>query len=59
MRGNTLIIVLPCFNEEEVLPITIARMSDLLERMIAGNKVSDDSNKPNYKPTNPEDDCRE
>ncbi len=43
MRGNTLIIVLPCFNEEEVLPITIARMSDLLERMIAGNKVSDDS----------------
>lgn len=43
MRDNTLIIVLPCFNEEEVLPITIARMSDLLEKMIARNKVSDDS----------------
>ena len=40
---DTLIIVLPCFNEEEVLPVTISRMSNLLEEMIAGYKVSGDS----------------
>ena len=40
---DPLIIVLPCFNEEEVLPVTIGRMSDLLEEMISQQKVSGNS----------------
>jgi len=36
-------IVVPCFNEEEVLPETIRRLTALLERLVASGKLSDDS----------------
>jgi glycosyltransferase involved in cell wall biosynthesis len=36
-------IVIPCFNEEEVLPETIRRMEDLLERLISLKKISVES----------------
>ncbi|WP_066629519.1 glycosyltransferase family 2 protein [Labilibacter marinus] len=40
---NTLAIVVPCYNEQEVLPETTKRLSDLLDRMIKANKVGSDS----------------
>jgi len=36
-------IVVPCFNEEEVLSETVARLSDLMERMQESGKISSDS----------------
>src|SRR5215469_13058802 len=36
-------IVVPCFNEEEVLPETAHRLSLLLQGMMAGGKVAEDS----------------
>lgn len=36
-------IVIPCYNEEEVLPETTRRMLDLLQRLIAAGKASNDS----------------
>ncbi len=38
-----LYIVLPCYNEEEVLPLTAAKLSEKLGLMIAGGKVSPES----------------
>jgi polyisoprenyl-phosphate glycosyltransferase len=36
-------IVIPCYNEEEVLPETCARMTLLIERLIASGKISNES----------------
>ena len=34
-RGNCLSIVVPCYNEEEMLPTTVAVLTELVEKMIA------------------------
>lgn len=38
-----LIIVIPCFNEQEVLPITSGIFLEQLNKMVAAGKISDDS----------------
>lgn len=43
MRGNVLYIVIPCYNEEEVLCETAKRLTDKLNRMILDQVVSDQS----------------
>lgn len=42
-RGTRLSIVVPCYNEEEVLPETQRRLRTLLDGMVAAGKVSPDS----------------
>ncbi|MGI5958896.1 MAG: glycosyltransferase family 2 protein [Massiliimalia sp.] len=42
-RGNTLYLVIPCYNEQEVLPETAKRLTDKMNRMIAGGLISSDS----------------
>ncbi len=41
---ETLTIVVPCYNEEEVLPETALRLTELIERMIREESVSNKSN---------------
>lgn len=43
MRGKVLYIVIPCYNEEEVLCETAKRLTDKLHRMILDQVVSDRS----------------
>ena len=40
---NRLYVVIPCYNEEEVLPETAKRLKDKFVSLIAANKISDDS----------------
>ncbi|WP_043932263.1 glycosyltransferase family 2 protein [Bacillus sp. EB01] len=40
MTEPVLTIVVPCYNEEEVLPLTMTRLSDLLSQMIKDRLVS-------------------
>ncbi|MEG0824668.1 MAG: glycosyltransferase family 2 protein [Oscillospiraceae bacterium] len=40
MRGNTLYIVVPCYNEEEVLPETAKRLGDKLSTLMDAGKIS-------------------
>lgn len=40
---NKLIIVVPCYNEEEILPITIPALSDVLNKLIDAGKIAADS----------------
>ena len=40
---NTLYIIIPCYNEQEVLPITSKLFLDELLKLIEKNKISDDS----------------
>ena len=40
---KTLGIVVPCFNEEEVLPMTVEQLSGLIDGMILNKKISSDS----------------
>lgn len=40
---KTLCIVIPCYNEEDVLPITVDRINTLLAGMIEGGQVSPES----------------
>lgn len=40
---NTLAIVVPCYNEQEVLPETTKRLSRLLNELIEANRISKDS----------------
>ena len=42
-RGNKLYLVIPCFNEQEVLPETEKRLTDKLNRMIAAGLISPES----------------
>ena len=39
MPGNTLYIVVPCYNEEEVLPETARRLGDKLRALMAAGKI--------------------
>ncbi len=43
MAGIVLWLVVPCYNEEEVLPETSARLKVIIDKMIADNKISSDS----------------
>ena len=44
MRENaTLFVVVPCYNEKEVLPETSKRLSEVLENMISKNKITRES----------------
>lgn len=43
MKPPVLAIVVPCYNEEAALPITAARLLDLLDQMVAAELVSSDS----------------
>lgn len=43
MPGNTLYIVVPCYNEEEVLPETARRLGDKLRDLMAAGKIGPDS----------------
>lgn len=40
MRPNTLYIVVPCYNEEEVLPETARRLGDKLKVLMTAGKIS-------------------
>lgn len=39
-RGNTLYLVVPCYNEEEVLPHTAAVMLEKYEKLVNGGLIS-------------------
>ena len=43
MRPNRLFIVVPCYNEEEVLPETSKRLLKKMEALIANGKIAKDS----------------
>ena len=43
MRPNTLYIVVPCYNEEEVLPETSCRLNQKMTALMTAGKVSPDS----------------
>lgn len=43
MRNNTLYIVVPCYNEEEVLPETSRRLGDKLAALMARGRISEKS----------------
>ncbi len=43
MEKPTLAIVVPCYNEEEVLPITVKALSEVLRQMLRENLISDES----------------
>ena len=42
-RGNTLYIVVPCYNEEAVLPETARRLGDKLKNLMNSGKISPQS----------------
>ena len=39
----TLYIIIPCYNEEEVLPITAPLFLNKIKNLVNGQKISDDS----------------
>ena len=43
MKGNILYVVIPCYNEEEVLGETSARLKEKLSTLIKSNVIDDDS----------------
>jgi glycosyltransferase involved in cell wall biosynthesis len=43
IRGPRLSVVVPCYNEEEVLPETLTRLRALLDRLVASGKLDSDS----------------
>lgn len=43
MRPNRLFVVVPCYNEEEVLPETSKRLAAKMEALIAAGKIAPDS----------------
>lgn len=43
MKTNKLAIVVPCYNEEEVLPETSKRLSELLDSLIKEELITTDS----------------
>ncbi len=40
---NRLFIIVPCFNEEEVLPLTVSKLTEALKSLISKGKISRDS----------------
>ncbi len=43
MKDIVLYLVIPCYNEEEVLPVTIKRLAELLDNLISKSEVSKES----------------
>lgn len=43
MRNNTLFVVIPCYNEEEVLPETARRLKEKMQSMMEQGKISEQS----------------
>lgn len=43
MADNKVAIIIPCFNEEEILPLTIKKVNSLLEQYIANGLISAES----------------
>ena len=43
MRKPVLYIVIPCYNEEQVLPLTSGMFLDKIEQLVKANKISEDS----------------
>ena len=43
MENNTLYLVIPCYNEEEVFPETLKRLTEKLNDMIHNNLISEKS----------------
>ena len=43
VKKNILYLVIPCYNEEEVLPITTKKLTEKLDNMIKGKLVSKES----------------
>ena len=43
MYHNVLTIIVPCYNEEEVLPETVKELGKILNNLIADNKVASKS----------------
>jgi len=43
MRGNCLYLVVPCYNEEELLEITAAKLNEKMHRLIAEGKIAKNS----------------
>src|SRR5690554_4929070 len=39
----SLAVVVPCYNEEDVFPITLNTLQELLGKLISSNKIADDS----------------
>ena len=43
MKENRLFCVIPCYNEQEVLPETSKRLKSKMQQLIAEGKISSDS----------------
>lgn len=43
MKDIVLYLVVPCYNEEEVLPVTIKRLAELLDNLVSKSEVSEES----------------
>lgn len=43
MKQDTLYVVVPCFNEQEVLPITTGALLEVLHRLVAADKIAPES----------------
>lgn len=43
MKNNTLYLVIPCYNEEAMLPITYPKLKEKMEKLIKKNKISSKS----------------
>ena len=43
MKETVLYLVIPCYNEEEVLPETVKRLNEVLHGMVDSGKISSDS----------------
>ena len=43
MKENRLFCVIPCYNEQEVLPETSKRLKSKMQQLIADGKISPDS----------------
>ena len=42
-KDNLLTIVVPCYNEEEVLPETVKELGNILNNLIGEGKIASDS----------------
>ena len=43
MNDIVLYLVVPCYNEEEVLPVTIKRLAEMLDKLVSKGGVSEES----------------